>query len=237
MKLLLDIGNTRIKWGVAQNDATLLRSGAVEQDEQALKQQLQVLSEEYSWDRVVVVCVASETLYRAVSAQLQQISGLEPQRFQTQAKQSGVANHYREASQLGADRWAAMIAAHTLYSGPLLVCSCGTAVTFDLLKADGQHLGGYIQPGLSLSRQALNRNTAQLPLATGGEVLPADETVAAIANGTVLQIVASIEYLLQENEQPDCVLTGGDALWLGRFLNQPFHHDPDLVLKGLAMAG
>ena len=78
--------------------------------------------------------------------------------------------------------------------------------------------------------------TENLPQVRGGDLIPATDSDSAISNGTLLQLVAAVEQVANEFGQPNCVLTGGDAVFLGSFLGIPFHHDPDLVLKGLAIA-
>ena len=236
MKLLIDIGNSRIKWGVADETAVLLRSGIVGHEVKGLDQLIHGLNEQYAWQSVIVVSVSKENFYKVVQSVLFDATGIAVQRFLSQTQLLGVTNHYRKAAQLGADRWAAIIAAHKSYSGSLLVCDCGTATTFDLIDAVGNHQGGYILPGLTMARRVLATETAALPEVSGGDLMPADDTEAAIANGTLLQIIATIEYLLTHNNQPECILTGGNAVSIGAFLNYPFHHEPDLVLKGLAFS-
>jgi type III pantothenate kinase len=167
---------------------------------------------------------------------LKELTGVSPRRFHSRQHAAKVKNAYRDYQSLGADRWAAIIAGYQLYFGPLLICNCGTAVTIDLVDAAGLHTGGYILPGLTMTRRALHAGTAKLPQANGGDLSPATDTVSAISNGTLLQLVAAIERIAFEYGQPDCVLTGGDAVFIGSFLDIPFHHDPDLVLKGLAIA-
>jgi len=235
MRLLVDIGNSRIKWALTENSSVLSRSGVMEQDLPAVQQLFTQLQRETAITSAVVVCVGKEELYQQLVSLIHQISGVSASRFYSTRKSAKVKNAYPDYESLGADRWAAMIAGYQLYFGPLLVCNCGTALTIDLVNANGRHQGGYILPGLSLARRSLHDGTARLPLVYGGDLKPATDSVSAISNGTLMQMVAAIEQVAVEHGQPNCVLTGGDAAFVGSFLGIPFHHEPDLVLKGLAI--
>ena len=81
--------------------------------------------------------------------------------------QCGVHNRYADPSQLGTDRWAALIGARSICAGACVVVGAGTAVTVDALTATGDFVGGLIIPGLSLMADALARDTARLPRDTG----------------------------------------------------------------------
>jgi type III pantothenate kinase len=236
MRLLIDIGNSRIKWALSTGNAVLLRSGALEQDLQGVQDLLVQLHEEKPITSAIIASVGSEELYEQLVSLLKKLTGVTAQRFHSRQYAFKVKNAYRDYRSLGADRWAALIAGYQLYYGPLLICNCGTAVTIDLIDSSGSHTGGYILPGLTMARRSLHSGTAKLPQVNGGDLIPATDSVSAISNGTLLQLVATIEQVAYEHGQPDCVLTGGDAVFIGSFLGIPFHHDPDLVLKGLAIA-
>jgi len=151
----------------------------------------------------------------------------------------GIVNAYGDrAADLGVDRWLAMIAAHRQGHGATLIVDAGTAMTLDLLTADGHHLGGYIVPGLSLARGSLHHGTAALPAITGDATLDlASSTSAAIANGTLAQAVALIAAVRASAAQGSKLLvTGGDAASLLPLLGADVLHAPDLVLEGLAAA-
>ncbi|MBN1379968.1 MAG: type III pantothenate kinase [Gammaproteobacteria bacterium] len=237
MRLLIDIGNSRIKWALSEKGATLLHSGVQEQDLPAMADLLKQLHQETAITSATVVCVGSEELYRQIVSIIKKLTDVTAQRFVSSQYQAKVKNAYRDYQSLGADRWAALIAGYQLYFGPLLICDCGTAVTIDIIDAGGRHVGGYILPGLAMARRSLHAGTTNLPQVRGGDLIPASDSVSAVSNGTLLQLVAAIEQVAFEYGQPNCVLTGGDAVFVGSFLGIPFHHDPDLVLKGLAIAG
>lgn len=140
---------------------------------------------------------------------------------------------YASAS-LGTDRIAAMNGAMALFpNDKLLVVDCGTAVTYDLVSADGKFLGGNIAPGLGMRLRALNAFTQRLPETQTNVDAPllGHNTTEAMQAGAYYGVVAEICYY--HNLFPDArlVLTGGRA----HEIRLPFEHtvDSDLVLRGL----
>lgn len=241
MILLIDIGNTRVKWGLADRGAgELLRTGnfAVEQDiaTAMMHQELPLRS----LDAVLICCVGQSQNYRQMFDWLQNNTAAQVHQFTSQAEMLGLKNAYAEPETLGADRWAAMLAAKQQHIGDLLVVSCGTATTLDMLDADGCHQGGYILPGIRMMHDVLHRRTASLPDVhndvSRASLQPANTTREAMTAGALLAIVAAIEVVAMRHKHPLCLLTGGDAETIGRHLSVNYQHEPDLVLKGLLIA-
>lgn len=159
-----------------------------------------------------------------------------------------VRSGYRQPQQLGADRWAALIAARgrqlaaggaeLLEGRALLVVMAGTATTIDGLDANGFFRGGLILPGISLMRQALAQGTAQLPRASGDFNDWPTDTEAAIVSGSVDATAGAIERMQRRlsalSAAPvHCLLGGGAAGALRAQLDLPLTPVPDLVLEGL----
>lgn len=252
MLLVIDMGNSRGKWGLAQishhpsteksefafTDSTgLLRTGGFEMTcdiGTVLGYQDLPLA---SLKNVLISCVTSDVCYRQAEAWLQAHTPATVSRFTSQARAFDVINGYSNPEQLGADRWAALLAARQIVNGRVLVADCGSAATLDLLAADGRHLGGYILPGLRMMRRALHRGTAGLPEVKEGGMVLANNTGDGVAAGTLLAIVSAIENTVTRHKNLPCLLTGGDAQIIGRYLQVPCQHEPDLVLKGLVIAG
>lgn len=156
----------------------------------------------------------------------------------------GVSNGYSEPHKLGPDRWAALIAAHHAQLGATCIVDCGTALTIDVLTADGKHLGGLIMPGLNLMRSALFFHTHALPckmnLETETDIASlARDTQAGIRSGTLYAVVATIERVIadiaSDRKLRTRVITGGDAEHIAPRLAGHYRHEPDLVLQGLAI--
>ncbi len=167
----------------------------------------------------------------------------------------GVRIQYPEPAQLGVDRWLAMLAAYRRAGRACLVADSGTALTLDLIAADGLHLGGYIMPGLAALRAGLAQATGLRPPLDGGAESTAlgNDTAAALRNGTLFMLCGAVwmaargprpdggglsnEHPRQDRETPALLLTGGDAALLRRELREEAAElVPDLVLDGLAIA-
>lgn len=248
MLLLIDAGNTRIKWGVPQQDASAtvapvwLHGGSVSHAELA---SLQAVWSALPIERILISNVAGD----AVQAQLEALlslcaPGVLAQRFSATRVCAGVRNGYRQPAQLGSDRFASVIAARALYpQRALIVATCGTATTIDALSPDGIFLGGMILPGLQLMAQALARNTAQLPQVADALALQqvfADNTDQAIVSGCIHAQVGAImqahdALAAQQNQPVNCIISGGAARYLTPHLAISCLHLENLVLTGLAV--
>lgn len=148
---------------------------------------------------------------------------------------------YRDVSQMGVDRWSAIIAASKLIGGPFVVADAGTAFTADFVQADGQHSGGYILPGFGLMLDALRQNTAipseRIPsLAAMGSDNPGKDTESAISNALCLYVRSLFEGLMGKIDAgAKLLLTGGQAGLIVECLALDAILAPDLVLDGLAV--
>jgi len=239
MRLLVDLGNTRLKWvmsgvGTWQPAALELRSAA---PEEALTEAWGDLPAPRA---VVAVSVAAAAATEALERWVHARWGIETHWVRAQAEQLGVVNRYREPSALGADRWVALIGARAEFpDSACCVVDCGTAVTVDALTAQGEFLGGVILPGLTLSRSALLQGTAGIRVHEGSEVSCLARTTAdAVAAGTLYALTGGIERICAEFEQElgqsmKLVVTGGDADRIAARLTRPVRRVPDLILRGL----
>jgi type III pantothenate kinase len=152
----------------------------------------------------------------------------------------GVRSAYRDAAQLGTDRWAALVAARHASRASQLVVNAGTALTVDALRADGLFAGGLIVPGPALMRRALGGGTAQLRLTEGAFDPFPRSTPDAITTGAVQAAVGAIgrmhETLAQAGFAPErIVLSGGAAPELAPHLPMPVTLNDNLVLDGLVL--
>ena len=239
MSLLVDLGNSRLKWAVT--DGTTWESDAVLINEQDIATQLTAC-----WsalpppEKVVIASVASATRLQAVSAWIQGRWSVAPRVVQPQRQQLGVTNAYHDVASLGSDRWAALIAARHLTRKPVCLVDCGTAVTVDALSADGEFLGGVIFPGLRLLRRSLVTETAGILAVDGDpESYPGRTTADGVAAGTAVGLCGAIERIVGDyrrmlGEAMEVMITGGDAARLLPQLSLTVTHVPDLVLRGLA---
>lgn len=237
MNILIDMGNTRLKWA-------LLQAGQLGNRYTLVNRQIDRPELIKSWkpiaqpQRLALACVSSSALLELVlSVAVELWPTIEIITVKSQANAFGVNNAYLQPEKLGVDRWLALIASRRHYSVPACIIDCGTAITVDLMDADGKHQGGLISPGLMLMRQTLAHGTQALPF--NEAVYPfglARFTEAAIYNGTLSAAIGLIEHVLstQANDS-QLILTGGDAEIIAEHLTIQPIIDNDLVLRGLAI--
>ena len=238
--LLIDAGNTRLKWRVLDSAGQEVDKGALPVNE--------LTALESSWDGLrvacaLVACVAGDTARTRLAALLTTVAArtiwIEPAR-----QAHGVLNRYHEPARLGADRWAALIAVVRAGLGDVVVVSAGTALTVDALTREGEFLGGCILPGEDMMRVALARGTAAVAVAAPAidgvspAVWPRD-TGAAVATGIGLAMRGVVldmrERLRREVARDACVvITGGARVALRHWLPEPALERDGLVLEGLA---
>jgi type III pantothenate kinase len=232
--LAIDAGNTRTKWGVHDGRAWTA-TGAIETARAGeLPQSLRGI-------KAAGLAIASNVAGAAVQAAIEAAcKGLAVRFVRSEASQLGVTNGYRDSSQLGTDRWVALIAAHHARPGHKLVINAGTALTIDALTGDGRFLGGLIVPGPALMRRSLDRATAALRESEGAvRDFPAS-TPEAIATGAVLACAGAADRLAKSMDTHGTppgliILSGGAARELAPALGLPHELHENLVLDGLQL--
>lgn len=241
--LELDIGNTRGKWRLLEEGEAVargvfatgeLRSGQLPQ---ALRQLRPT--------RVRAANVAGPEVAAGLGSALRDSQSSAVEFALVRGECGGVICGYRDPAQLGVDRWLAVLAAHRRDPAPALVVDCGSAITLDLLGTGGQHLGGYILPGLGPMRRALYSDTdaVKVPdtLAPGMSLGPGRDTLEAVNRGLPLAVLGAADRALEHLRQaagvePLLWLTGGDGELVSSLC--PWAHQllPELVLDGLALS-
>lgn len=151
-----------------------------------------------------------------------------------------LTSSYATPSTLGADRLASAVAAHTLMpSENILVVNAGTAITYDLVTAGGEHLGGAISPGLKMRYKALHTFTGRLPLLdeiTEGPLIgksTADSIHSGVLNGALAEVDGMIGRYLAIYPGLKTVMSGGDNNYFDKRLKNKTFAIPNLVLTGL----
>ena len=246
MVLLVDAGNTRIKWAVINSEEVnapgdWAHFGVVARtDVGALAAAWQGLK----ISRVLLSNVAGDALRNELEQALSHALGLTPvprEWFKSTSALAGLRNGYREPAQLGCDRFAAAIGAHMLYPGQsLVIATCGTATTIDGVTAEGVFIGGMILPGLGLMAASLAAKTAQLPLVPEPVEIAqpfADNTADAIVSGCIAAQTGAIERAVslyrKQYGAARCVLSGGAAVMVVPHLSIECDKIDNLVLIGL----
>lgn len=241
--LLIDAGNSRIKWALVEAHGRPLIEGTLshacaEADAPALAG---LPAPRSAWLSNVAGAALGERLHAWVE---QRWPGLPQHTIRSREQQCGVRNGYREPARLGTDRWAALIGARAAYPDEdLLIATFGTATTLERLDADGYFRGGLIAPGWSLMLRSLGEHAAQLPMLNAEAAPRAPATLdAALANDTANAIVEGcraaqaglIERAWRACATPlRCVLAGGAVDQVGPALTIPFTRHDNLVLAGL----
>jgi type III pantothenate kinase len=243
--LVIDVGNSRLKWGLHGPRGWGARGITPNGEIGALSVR--------DWHhlprpaRAVGVNVAGEAMRVRVEAQLARWR-LAPEWLTATDAACGVTNRYARPAQLGADRWASLVAAWRrsnateLFPPACVVVNVGTAVTIDALDVDGVFRGGLILPGIRLMLQALAENTSGLRATVGEFREFPDVTADAMYSGAIQAVCGAIEQMRRQIDSIPahvrCYLAGGAAPEIERHLNPPVEVVDNLVLEGvLALAG
>jgi len=232
---LFDLGNTRLKLAPLHDGGMAGDVVAVAHDNGDFAARV-----EQALPREGDTAYLSSVAAPALSAMLQQALSTRFARIVavgTQPEFAGLRIAYADPGKLGVDRFLALLAAHAR-NGAWLVVGVGTALTIDLLDADGRHHGGRIAPSPALMRAALHQRARQLPETGGVYAEFADDTQSALASGCEGAAVALIERSLDAGTRllgiaPGLLLHGGGAAALVAHLPQA-ELASHLVLRGLA---
>lgn len=243
--LLLDIGNTRVKWGLLER-GKIGRTGSIRRDE-LRESGFGPLTSRLPRDieSILISNVAGPGFAARLTGVLGIHSDAETHFVRAEKSAFGISNSYRQPRRLGADRWAAMIGARAESKTALCIVDAGTAVTIDAVDRKGQHLGGQIIPGLHIMTQSLQDHTSgvdkvgRMPADPGtGMGLFAKTTGRAVQTGALNAICGAIERAVRtlkaEGHRPAIILTGGGASRILKQLDGKVIHRPHLVLQGLA---
>ena len=237
INLLVDIGNTRLKWAILQDGGFVTGHPLVNQ--QITRHGLiEAWSISASPERLAIACFSwAPLLERVLEVAVELWPAIEISHVKSQAHAFGVHNAYQQPEKLGIDRWLALVAVRNHYQLPACIVDCGTAITVDLIDADGKHQGGLISPGLTLMKKSLATGTETLQFhETSYDFGPANFTEAAIYSGTLAAAVGLIEHVLtKQSNAMQLILTGGDAEIIATQLGIKPIVDTDLVLRGLAI--
>jgi type III pantothenate kinase len=251
--IVIDVGNTRIKWARADRGrlherGDALHAGNAEAALDAFFETLGVAPIE----RIVVANVGGQALADRLDVAAAERFGVEPEHVETAAEALGVRCAYRDPARLGVDRWVSVIAAYKAAAArqagprPACVINAGTALTFDAVDARGQHLGGLILPGPRIAADALARSTRRIGETPTAAAKPAGlgllgrSTEEAVGHAVLLAPAAAFDRAAaivarELGMRPVVYLAGGHAGLLRPWLETEVEVEADLVLKGLAL--
>jgi len=245
--LLVDIGNTRIKWAYLDGGRMSRGRAARHSTWSSSTYARRLLRKKARPVRMWVASVASPEVNRALAGAARR-AGVAVTFVSVPRRGGGVQVGYLEPWRLGVDRFVAAVGAHELFPRmPLCVVGVGTAMTVDLIAADGRHRGGAIIPSPALMVETLFTRTHGIyRRAQGGSGrrgrarLFARSTRAAVMQGAGYAAAALIDRAVDEaravvGREPLVVLTGGGAALVRPLLQSRCVGVPDLVLRGLAV--
>lgn len=241
MNLLLDIGNSRIKWAtLARGTITPGETIGLRADSPAAR-----LYDEFGGlpapESVLVANVAGDSIAAIIEEITGELWSLRPEFVRVERERFGVRTDYSDASQLGVDRWLALLAVRHGSRDPACVVDCGTAITVDAMDANGIHLGGWIVPGSDMMRRALIDNTHGVSADAGHVAMEfGRSTSACVNNGSAAAIASLVDRAVAQlsarcGPRVCCVMTGGAAATILPLLDSRFRHDPELIFRGLAL--
>lgn len=241
MKLLIDAGNTRIKWQLREDGRILLR-GAGELEADGLFQAIPATS----WPGVQAVAVStvrSEDARVQLEGAIARFTSVPVRFYWTVNRFRDLTCAYGQPARMGADRWHALVAAWDRVRAACVVVDAGSAITVDWIDDAGHHLGGYILPGRMMMIGSLRQSTARVLFDEGpgpGDTAPGTTTAECVFHGVnwLLQVLARE---LGRQSLP-VLVTGGDGAMVKKALDEAGMASakgvslcPDLVFDGLAL--
>lgn len=244
--LLVDIGNSRVKWAWLTGERLGKAQAADYSGWRARDFARRIIGSRLNIDRIVVASVAADSVTEALIAGARLARAPAPERVMTQRRACGVSIAYIDPWRLGVDRMLAMIAAHRRFPRhPVCAVAIGTAMTVDLVGAEGRHWGGAIIPAPPLMVASLLEGTngirrrAQGGASGKGRALFGRSTRAAVEQGARYAAAAAVDRAVSEaselvGRKPQLLLTGGGARDLRPLIRSASVVVPDLVLEGLA---
>jgi len=237
--LLLDIGNSRLKWVLLPTLEAPLPAVQAIPHEGAPATAIKGLAAQLPTHDCRAVCIAHVTgsvHEAAITKVVQTAFATIPQYARSSAECAGLKNAYADPARLGVDRWLAMLALWSGKRAAFCVASAGTALTFDAVSDTGQHLGGVIAPGLTAMIDATLGHTrfAVGDMPRHYERGMGRDTETCVRQGALHSASGLLDRLAGQHPGP-YVLAGGDADTLAPLLNAKWQVQADLVLQGLAV--
>lgn len=252
--LLIDIGNSRIKWAFVESlkEDNSMVFGTQGSFSENFPTSMVKLCLQHSWAINQIICSSVATIEQTNLIQ-HAFKKSHPNTLWKQINGADliekVSTSYIKPEQLGSDRRAMIIASQALFpTKNILIISAGTATTLDIITAESHHLGGWILPGFSLMKESLVLGTSRLSvddLASEDKNLLEIglDTSSAINHGILASQLGAIElvqqYAVRKNLTLDLfIFSGGNGRHLLNYFDQTnsnIHaiYEDNLVLKGL----
>jgi type III pantothenate kinase len=245
MILVIDVGNTRLKWAWLSNTGLSDQQAVVHRDAKPGIWTTALFESGQTPSRVLASNVAGAEMAHTLDKLSKKQFGVDIEFVKAEREFHGLSNGYLDPTLLGADRWLGLIGAWTRAKAPLVVVDAGTAVKVDSIDANGVHLGGLIAPGIHMMREALMAKTSDIARAASHSTpslagILANNTIGAVSRGAVFALAGMADRAAEVIEhstgaQPKLFITGGDAAMITGTMRTRGEIVPDLVLQGLAV--
>ena len=237
MYLLVDIGNTRIKWQY-RDDKTILNSGGMMVED--------FMDIDLSYLQSVKKVLISNVNHVVVLDKIKEsVAIFDCPIIEAKSKSNHVLiNDYEDALTLGVDRWLTALGAWKKHQKPLLVINAGTAITIDLIELDGEKIphfkGGMILPGVAISLAILNNSASLIDVEIGIAKYPSVNTTDAVTTGIFTSIQGAVNLVCERLPSSlPILLTGGDAQVIYNQADKEWKEkiimEENLIFDGLAL--
>lgn len=236
MIILTDIGNSRTKYCVVNGSA---RSAPIAVANESLSNDF--FNEHFiDASKVIVASVSDKELTEEIRTWCQ-LNNISCQSVVSESEKNNVVSAYQVPSQLGVDRWLALIGAAELFPHKnILIIDAGTATTFDLLAANGQHQGGWIMAGINTLISSVLANTTHVKASDREKesLLFGINTSENVHNAAWASTVGAVNLAITQAEQKGIILdevifTGGNGVVLSTLMSCQNRVIEDLVFSGL----
>lgn len=239
MQLLIDIGNSRLKWATVVSGTIAVRGAVAHAGTligDALVREWAALP---PVRRIFVASVAPLAFDTEIEIAARDRFGIDAEFVRSPAEALGIRSAYADPQRLGVDRFLGLAAIHAASPRAQVLVGVGTAMTLDALDADGTHLGGWILPAPALMRESVLARTARVGVSDGNLVEFADNTADGLYSGSLHAARGAVERFVANTARelaawPAVVLTGGGADGIAPLLPGA-EQRADLVIEGLAL--
>lgn len=226
MNLIIDIGNTLVKYAVFKNNEVFIIKKSDDFDGRLVDK----LLKNNDIQKIIVSSVREKV---TINSEIHTV-------YLSEKTNVPITVKYKTPNTLGKDRLAGVVAAAVLYPNKnVLVIDAGSCITMDYIDKNKVYFGGRISPGIEMRYNSLKKFTKNLPKLTINTSfnLIGNDTNSSIVSGVQSGILAEVETIIadlrKENESLFVVVTGGDTIFFENTLKNSIFADPFLVLKGL----
>lgn len=232
MNLIIDVGNTRVKVAVFEEDTIV---DLVVFDKLKIVSEIKKIIKKYKISAAIASSVALLS-----PKKIEKLQSLVEIMFVSSTLEIPLQNSYTTPTTLGVDRIALVFGAFVKYPKKnVLIIDAGTCITFDFLTKNGEYLGGAISPGVEMRYKSLHKFTSKLPLLTihKPESFVGNSTKESINSGVVNGVIQEIDGVINQYNKKfldlTVVLTGGDTNFLSKQLKSSIFANQNFLLEGL----